>query len=471
VNFVQVEFLVFFAAVFAAYWLLQRRAQNLLLVFASCVFYGWIHPHFLIMLGFSSYLDFTMARAMVYRPRYKRAFLVLSLTGNLGMLAFFKYFDWFIVEVATVLGTIGLQPHLSTLGVLLPVGISFYTFQTMGYTIDVYRGELKPRRNLLDYLVFVSFFPQLVAGPIERAGRLLPQIETDRVFVPERVRSGMTLALWGFFKKVAIADTIAPYVDKVFTLVDPSGPLVWVATVGFMLQIYADFSGYTDIARGTARMLGFELMENFRSPHLATSTPDFWRRWHISLSTWLRDYLLAPLLGDVAVITIRRFVVAVTITFVLVGLWHGASWNFVVFGLFHGMWMCFYVAWDRYVPARFKSWPGARWAAITWHFVAVLLPASLLFREQSVMRAWEHMAQNPIKATDEEWMVAAALLAITSMCMLPLALASWIERVVVPPLQRRGWLTVVQTTAWSLAALAIFVFKRDVQYDFVYFQF
>ena len=223
-------------------------------------------------------LPYFVGLGMDKYPLRRKALLIVSLCVNLGMLGTFKYFDFFIENIIAVFEVVGMQTSMHTLGIFLPVGISFYTFQTMSYTIEVYKGRLKPRKQFTDYIVFVSFFPQLVAGPVERATNLLPQVEKDRVWNTDRFLSGLSLALWGGAKKVMVADTIAPYVDKIFLLDNPSGPMIWAATIGFSIQILADFSGYTDIARGTARMLGFELMENFKHPYLAVNPSDFWRR-------------------------------------------------------------------------------------------------------------------------------------------------------------------------------------------------
>jgi alginate O-acetyltransferase complex protein AlgI len=469
-NFVQVEFLVFFAVVFTLYWGVgHRRWQNALLVAGSAVFYGWVHPWFLTLLAGSAVLDYSVSRALGSATRYRRLLLAVSLVGDLGVLAWFKYFDFFIDSVAEAAGGLGLPLHPRSLGLILPVGISFYTFQTLGYTIDVYRGELKPRRDLLDYLVFVSFFPQLVAGPIERASRLLPQVESPRVFQWGMVRSGLALALWGAVKKVAVADSIAPYVDRVFLLNEPPAPVLWVAVIGFMVQIYADFSGYTDIARGTARMLGFELVENFRAPHLAVSTPEFWRRWHISLSYWIRDYLLAPLLGVVDRITVGRFVFAVTVTMVLVGLWHGARWNFVVFGLYHGLWMCVYVGMDRYLPSWHAGW--RRIPAIGFHLFVVSTIGSLIFREPDISRVPGHLSRSFLTASPEAWTVAGALGGVVLAGVAVLVAGGVFADRIAPALQRSRYGTVVYTTLAGTAAVVLFVFRRDSQFDFIYFQF
>ncbi|MEZ4318284.1 MAG: MBOAT family O-acyltransferase [Myxococcota bacterium] len=471
-NFVQTDFLGFMAVVFTAYWVVRdRRAQNALLVGASAVFYGWVHPWFLLLLYSSATLDFVMGRAIERFPARKRWFLGLSLAGNLGMLGYFKYFDFFVQNVIDALQATGVQANLTTLHIFLPVGISFYTFQTMSYTIDVYRGELKARRNFLDYLVYVSFFPQLVAGPIERAGRLLPQVERDRTFDFARTTSGLSLAMWGAFKKVCIADTIAPYVDKVFLLEDPAGPVLWAGVIGFMAQIYSDFSGYTDIARGTARMLGFELSENFRNPYMAATTPEFWQRWHMSLSFWIRDYILAPLLGGVRQIGLVHFGFAVTVTFVIIGIWHGASWNFAVFGLFHGFWMFVYSAIERHRPAWMERVPLGRPLAIAFHLVFVSMVGSLIFREPRLDRLVRHLQTPPFEGSRDDWVAVAVLLGITGAACSPYLLSTLWLQLVQPRLEKTVWLLPAQTTGWALAGIAIFVFYRVSAYDFIYFQF
>ena len=287
-SFVQYEFPIFLFVVWSLYWAIawlprgtarsKLTAQNALLLVASLVFYGWFHLWFVWLMLAAALVDFGVAQAIERWPEHKKRLVALSLTLNLGLLGYFKYVDFFAEQVVAALRMMGLPAEWDGLGLMLPVGISFYTFQTIGYTVDVARGELRARKDVLEYLLYVSFFCQLVAGPIERSGKLLPQIERPRTFSLVGLRSGISLAMWGGFKKLVVANSIAPYVDKVFVLNDPSAPLVWAATAGFMVQIYADFSGYTDIARGTARMLGFEMSENFREPFLAKTTVEFWSR-------------------------------------------------------------------------------------------------------------------------------------------------------------------------------------------------
>ena len=470
-SFVQVEYPLFLLAVLVLYWGLGRTAwQNLLLVAASAVFYGWIHPWFLLLLYGSAILDFSLAQVIHHRPAWTRACVATSVVGNLSLLAYFKYANFFIGNVAAALGALGLPADLRTLSVVLPVGISFYTFQTMGYTIDVARGEVRARERFVDYALYVSFFAQLVAGPIERASRLLPQIEGARVFTWASMRAGLALLFWGGFKKLVVADTLAPYVDKVFVLEDPAGPLIWAATFAFMIQIYADFSGYTDLARGSARLLGFELGLNFRDPFLARTTIEFWQRWHISLSTWLRDYLLAPLVGDGGAGRVR-FALATLTTFVLVGFWHGASWNFVLFGLFHGGMVIAYGVVPRWIPDRWKALPGAPWLAVAFHLGFVGMVGSLLFREQRVERIVQHLTKVPWEGSLDVWAATMVLLAVTLTMCVPLIVQWLVVRFVVPRLEESPYLLALQTTSWAVLLVGMGLFYRTTVRDFVYFQF
>lgn len=471
-SFVQWEFLFLFLGAFALHWVVPtRRWQNGVLLVASFLFYGWVHPWWVLLLLFSAVLDFSMGQLMVRAPARKAWWLACSVAGNLAALAYFKYFNFFIEETISVLTAAGVSTNLHTLNIILPAGISFYTFQTMSYTLDVYRGELKPRTSFIDYLVFVSFFPQLIAGPIERAAHLLPQLEAPRIFRLEAARSGLNLAIWGAFKKVVLADTMAPYVDKVFALEDPAGPLVWAAVAGFMLQLYCDFSGYTDIARGAARMLGVDLVRNFDEPYLAATTPELWQRWHMSLSFWIRDYLLTPLLGSADIISVRRFVAAITATMVIMGIWHGAGWNFVLFGIYHAFWILFYVAAVRWMPGPLRRMPGGRMLAIAFHSVAVLMVGGLLFRVHSVERIWRYLAQNPFEATPDEWKVVVVMVGVLWALQTPLVLEHYARRYVLPRLSKSEWYLPAQTAAWAVYAVLMFVFYRSASNDFIYFQF
>ena len=277
----------------------------------------------------------------------RKLLLGISLVTNLGVLFFFKYFDFFRESTRALLHQFGVEVSWSTLGFILPVGISFYTFQTLSYTIDVYRGHLAPTRSLVQFLAYIAFFPQLVAGPIERATHLLPQMARKLTLTLPMVESGLWLFIWGLFKKVVLADSFAYLVDPVFKFVEPEASQTLIATTAFALQIYCDFSGYTDMARGMARMLGFELMLNFNLPYFATSVQDFWRRWHISLSTWLRDYLYLPLGGNR--LGSGRTYLNLLIVMLLGGLWHGAAWNFVAWGVWQAFGLIVNRAWSESV--------------------------------------------------------------------------------------------------------------------------
>ena len=332
-------FVQFFVGFLLLYWLVRHniRHRNILIVIASYIFYGWWDYRFLALIFISSLLDYFVGLKIDANehPRRRKFFLWLSMAGNLGILGSFKYFDFFVLSFAKLMERLGMPVHMETLGVILPMGISFYTFQTMSYTIDIYRRELKPTRSLVNFMAYVSFFPQLVAGPIERARHLLPQFERTRVISLGMVEEGIWLSLWGMFKKVVIADNLAALVEMVYSSETPNAPGVILASTAFAFQIYCDFSGYSDIARGTAKILGFDLMINFNRPYAATSIQDFWRRWHISLSTWLRDYLYVSLGGNRRG-PVRTYV-NLLLTMLLGGLWHGAAWNFVFWGLWHGL--------------------------------------------------------------------------------------------------------------------------------------
>ncbi len=337
-SFTSLTFILFLIFVFYTYWSIKKRQiQNLLLVFSSYIFYAWWDWRFCFLMLFSSLVDFILGLLLSSSEDSKKRTLILciSLISNLGLLGFFKYFNFFIDNLQLATNQIGIQLSPLTLQVILPVGISFYTFQTLSYTIDIYRKQLQPTRNLIDYVAFVSFFPQLVAGPIERASHLLPQFLSPRQFSDERARDGLRQMLVGFFKKMVLADNLAVIVDATYGNVsEQSGITLLLATACFAFQIYYDFSGYSDIAIGTAKLFGIELMQNFAYPYFSQSVGEFWRRWHISLSTWFRDYVYIPLGGSR--VTASKKVRNVLITFIISGFWHGASWTFGLWGALNG---------------------------------------------------------------------------------------------------------------------------------------
>ncbi|HYQ46362.1 MAG TPA: MBOAT family protein [Polyangiaceae bacterium] len=334
------RFALFFLVVFVAYWLLGKRfrAQNVLLVLASFWFYACWDYRFLGLLWFSMLVDYVVALRIEAEsdPRRRKWLITLSVSVQLSILGLFKYLNFFVDSGASMLARLGFGVQPIALGIVLPVGISFYTFQTMSYTIDVYRRVIPAERNLLSFATFVSLFPQLVAGPIERARRILPQINGPRSLPSEALYAGTSLISFGLFKKVFIADNLANVVDQAFSR---TGTLTRAEAIfalyAFAFQIYGDFSGYTDIARGTARLLGFDFALNFRRPYFAQNPSDFWQRWHISLSSWLRDYLYIPLGGNQR--GTPRTLFNLFLTMLLGGLWHGASWTFVLWGAYHGL--------------------------------------------------------------------------------------------------------------------------------------
>lgn len=330
------NYLVFFGTVAGLYFTLPHRFRTVLLLLASYGFYMAWEPGYVVLIWISTAVDYVAGRIMgaSARTRVRRAALGASLAANLGLLFTFKYYGFF----RDTLESVGLQGVLPASDLLLPVGISFYTFQTMSYAIDVYSGRMPPERNVLRFALFVAFFPQLVAGPIERARRLIPQLADRHGFDYARVADGLKLMLWGLFKKTVIADRLAEGVDHVYAAPGGhDGVTLAIATVFFAFQIYCDFSGYTDMALGAARILGIRLMDNFNRPYFATSIADFWRRWHISLSTWFRDYVYLPLGGNRTGPLRWRFNLAVV--FLVSGLWHGANWNFAVWGGLHAGYM------------------------------------------------------------------------------------------------------------------------------------
>lgn len=333
-----IDFAVFLPLVFAIYWALPKnsKAQNTVLLCASLIFYGWWDYRFLGLILFSSIVDFAIGLRLHTTETVSRrkALLRLSLFINLGLLGFFKYFNFFQESFVNAFNFFGSSIEGYDLNIVLPVGISFYTFQTLSYTIDIYRKEIKPIPRFIDFATFVTFFPQLVAGPIERASKMLPQLEQKRSFRLEQGKAGIQLIIFGLFRKIVIADNLGMYVDRVWEYPEAITPYMAVfASIFFSVQIYMDFSGYSRIARGVAKLFGIELMVNFNYPYKARTFGEFWSRWHISLSTWFRDYLYIPLGGN------RKgnlhTMVNLGIVFTISGLWHGAAWTFILWGVLH----------------------------------------------------------------------------------------------------------------------------------------
>jgi len=392
------DFAVFFAVVYGAYVLLPHRGQNLLLLGASYFFYGCWDWRFLSLIAISTTVDYFVAQG-IHRnseQRKRKAFLTVSMVVNLGILGFFKYFDFFVGSAESLLMAMGFNTGRLHLNIVLPVGISFYTFQSMSYTIDVYRNQLTPTKRFLDYALFVSLFTQLVAGPIERASHLLSQVTNKRTVTWPNIQAGAWLFFWGLFKKLVIGDNVAAISDQVF-----SGGIEWGAgtvmlgVYAFALQIFCDFSAYSDMARGLGKFMGFDIMVNFRNPYFATDPSDFWRRWHISLSSWLRDYLYIPLGGNKK--GPRRTYINLMATMALGGLWHGASWTFVFWGIFHGALLSVH----RWIRGEGKAVTPLTPLGRAWRMVLLFHAVCfgwLLFRAESigdVGRMMTAIVQNP----------------------------------------------------------------------------
>jgi alginate O-acetyltransferase complex protein AlgI len=333
-------FLIFISLFLPAYFLLRGRMRMWLCLISSYIFYGWWDWRFLFLVLFTTTLDYTLGVLIEDNDdmKKKKRLVTISVFANLGFLGFFKYFNFFIDSFASLAKSVGVEPNWHTLHILLPIGISFYTFQSMSYTIDVYRKEIKPERDFFRFAAFVSLFPQLVAGPIVRARDFLPQFREDKKFSWARFQEGTAQILWGFFKKVAIADSIAPFVDQIFQSPESFGSLhLLIGVIFYSFQIYCDFSGYSNIACGLAQIMGFDFPWNFRTPYFSKNFSEFWTRWHISLSSWLRDYLYIALGGNRGGkwMTYRNLM----LTMIIGGLWHGANWAFVFWGFLHGSYL------------------------------------------------------------------------------------------------------------------------------------
>jgi D-alanyl-lipoteichoic acid acyltransferase DltB (MBOAT superfamily) len=468
-------FVIFFPTVLAVYWLLPHRAQNALLLAASYVFYGFVHPWFVAIMLVSTTVDFWAGRRMEDAPAHKKRYLLASLAVNLGMLGFFKYFNFFIENVRALLASIGIHAAPPTLEIVLPAGISFYTFQALSYTLDIYRGEMRARRNPIDFALFVAFFPHLVAGPIMRAQNLLKQVEQPRAFSIEAARSGTVLVAWGYVKKLVVADNVAIIAGRIFGHQDPSFELLWTGVLAFGVQIYADFSAYSDIARGVARWFGFELIINFNHPYIAHSPTDFWRRWHISLSTWFRDYVYVPLGGSRVPSPQRE--ANVLATFLLSGFWHGASWNFVLWGMYHGVLLVITrgIGSALRLPERWPGPLGLLQIALTF---VLMMGGWLFFRETNPQFLFRFLTLVPWETTPHEREIAFYLFVSTMTWSIPLllddAMALWRERTVYwrPAV---AWHPVSRLAAEALAVGAFFtlvlVLRSRVSFDFIYFQF
>lgn len=458
-------FVAFFAVVYPLYRLLPFRPQQALLLVASWVFYGWWDPRFLALLVGTSTVDWAIGLAIAgaATPRARRRWLLISVVTNLGVLGLFKYFGFFAGEAVAALEALGLGPAAVRLPeIVLPVGLSFYTFQSMAYTIDVYRGDVPAERSWARFALFVAFFPQLVAGPIERAKDLLPQLSAPRRVDPTAMAEGTFLILWGYFKKLFVADNAAALVAQAFDAPSPSFGLVLVGVYAFTFQIYGDFSGYSDIARGVAKWLGVELTVNFRAPLFATGPQDLWRRWHVSLGRWLRDYLYVPLGGSR--LGPARTGLNLMVTMLLGGLWHGANWTFLAWGAWHGAGLALERAARALLPALRMPRPVA--TLLTFHFTVL---GFLLFRAESFGHAGRLLSTlaHPVAFGQPEHVAGRQLLVLVAPLLLAEAVGVWRGD--------PGWLLRLPRPVQALAAAALFLatvfLGASFHVRFIYFQF
>jgi alginate O-acetyltransferase complex protein AlgI len=464
-NFTSSIFVAFCACFYPAYFLVARnvRWRNRLILGASYLFYGWWDWRFLFLILLTCTIDYKVAHWIEDHPepRLRKRFLWVSLASNLGVLGLFKYFNFFADSLNWAFERAGLHGHITILRLILPVGISFYTFQSLAYVFDVYWGKVRAERDPNVFYPYVAYFPQLAAGPIERAEHMLPQFREVRLPTASDIRDGIWLIIYGFFTKMVVADTLAPWVNLNFQATQQHGWSTILATIGFGLQIYGDFKGYSLVAKGLASLMGFQLMWNFSFPYWSTSIQEFWRRWHISLSTWLRDYLYIPLGGSRA--TPLGVCRNIMITMLLGGLWHGAGWNFLIWGAWHGLALSFNFLFR-------KSGPGAM-APVLGRFLtlATVFVGWFFFRAETYP-TWMGMLGS---LRHLEWLgVHTAMLRVICLLLIPAGLLEYVEF-----RSGQNQLTFARSQPWLAALievgllLAIFAVSERTAVSFIYFQF
>jgi len=473
-----VEFAVFLPIIFLLYWFGTKRdlrLQNVLLLVSSYYFYSCWDSRFLYLLIFSTLLDYFTGLKMfdAKTASMKRFWFWLSVTINLGFLGVFKYFNFFADSLADALSLVGFRADFWTLQVILPVGISFYTFHGLSYVIDIYKGRIKPERNFIDYSVFVSFFPLLVAGPIERATHLLPQIQRKREFNYTNAVDGMRQILWGLFKKIVIADNCAVYANMVFNdSAQYSGSSHILAAVFFAFQIYGDFSGYSDIALGTARLFGIELLRNFAFPYFSRDIAEFWRRWHISLSTWFRDYLYIPLGGSKGGNSMR--IRNTLIIFLVSGFWHGANWTFIVWGLLNALFILPSIIFSTNrnnldIVASGRLFPNLRELAAICVTFSLTVFAWIFFRAENLTAAFQFIGEIFSMSTFTK---PQQIKNTTMWLLLAFIIIEWLGReqqFAIAKIEQR-WPNFIRWAFYVAIVISIFEF-RGVSQKFIYFQF
>ncbi len=479
------EFLLFLPIVFLLYWfffgsyapkwlhwLANLRLQNFFIVVVSYIFYGWWDWQFLLLIALTSFCSWGSGVLISLSPSRgsRRGLLWANIILNLGILGFFKYFNFFVQSFVDAFAGLGITLHASTLNIILPVGISFYTFQALSYSIDVYKGKIEATRDIVAFFAFLSFFPQLVAGPIERATNLLPQFQKPRTFDYDKAVDGCRQMLWGFFKKIVIADNCAVYVNQVFeNYQDQSGSTLLLAAIFFTFQIYGDFSGYSDIAIGCARLFGINLMRNFNFPYFSRDIAEFWRRWHISLTTWFRDYIYIPLGGSRT--TKAKVIRNTFIIFLVSGFWHGANWTFIAWGAYHALLFLPLILLGK----NRKYTNDATWREIPQMLLTFGLAVIgwIIFRAETITQAWEYM----VEIVDVDLFtlpIRKSFSLKTMLLVLFMLIVEWLQRNKQHGLVMNGQkilhYAIVRKLLYLILLLMILQFGAEEQV-FIYFQF
>lgn len=473
-----IDFVIFLPIVFLLYWFVfndRLKAQNGLIVVSSYLFYGWWDWRFLSLILFSTLIDFLVGKGLksTTQPFRRKGLLWTSIAVNLGFLGVFKYYNFFIESFAQAFSLFGAQIEVGSLQLILPVGISFYTFQTLSYSIDVYKNKLKPTDDFVVFAAFVSFFPQLVAGPIERATQLLPQFTTKRVFDYAKAVDGMKQILWGLFKKIVIADNCAIYANLIFNQSDQySGSTLLIGALCFSFQIYGDFSGYSDIAIGTSRLFGFNLLRNFHFPYFSRDIAEFWRRWHISLSTWFRDYLYIPLGGSKGTVLLK--VRNTFIIFLVSGFWHGANWTFIAWGALNAIYFLPLLLSEKNrsnlgTIAHGRLFPNLKeFGSVLFTFLLTML-AWIMFRAENMMHAADYYSGIFSSSTFS----FPEIFPKTVLILLSIFIAlEWLGRTSEFALQNLGanWKQHYRYVLYFFIIISLFWFGGEQQ-QFIYFQF
>lgn len=478
-----IDFAVFLPIVFILYWFVTNKnlkLQNFLIVVASFIFYGWWDWRFLSLILFSTLVDYSVGLGLLKQenPIKRKLLLLTSILVNLGFLGFFKYYNFFLDNFISAFSFFGTEIKANSLNVILPVGISFYTFQTLSYSIDVYKKNLKPTRDFIAFAAFVSFFPQLVAGPIERATHLLPQFYTKRTFDYAKAVDGTRQILWGLFKKIVIADNCAEFANQIFNnSTDMNGSTLVLGAIFFTFQIYGDFSGYSDIAIGTSRLFGFNLMQNFNFPYFSRDIAEFWRRWHISLNTWFRDYLYIPLGGSRGsnAMKIRN----TFIIFIVSGFWHGANWTFIIWGALNALYFLPILLTKKNrknidTVAQGRKLPSLKELIQVFFTFSLTVFAWIFFRAENIGHALSYISEilsaSLFEIPDFSNMSKAL---ITIFLIGIFVLVEWIGRENQYAIAHIGekWYRPIRWSFYSLIIFAIGMYMPSVESPFIYFQF